>query len=44
MGSNKPLVIKFLGFVFQLVELVALHFKPEIGEEIVLIGIKTRRR
>jgi len=44
MGSNKPLVIKFLGFVFQLVELVALQFKPEVGEEIVLIGVKTHGR
>jgi len=44
MGSKKPLVIKFLGFVFQLVELVALQFKPEVGEEIVLIGVKTHGR
>jgi hypothetical protein len=42
MGSKQKLVIRIIGRLFQFMEWANLYFNPEIGEEIVLIGLKTR--
>jgi 2-polyprenyl-3-methyl-5-hydroxy-6-metoxy-1,4-benzoquinol methylase len=44
MGSKQPLIIRIIGRIFQFVEWATLYFNSEIGEEIVLIGIKTNER
>jgi 2-polyprenyl-3-methyl-5-hydroxy-6-metoxy-1,4-benzoquinol methylase len=43
MGSKQPLIIQIIGRIFQFVEWAALYFNSEVGEEILLIGVKTRR-
>ena len=44
MGSKQPFVIRMIGRIFQFVEWAVLYFDSEVGEEIVLIGVKTRRQ
>ena len=44
MGSKQNLIIRIIGRIFQLMEWVTLYFNSEIGEEIVLIGVKTHGR
>jgi 2-polyprenyl-3-methyl-5-hydroxy-6-metoxy-1,4-benzoquinol methylase len=44
MGSKQKLIVRIIGRIFQLMEWVTLYFNSEIGEEIVLIGVKTHGR
>jgi 2-polyprenyl-3-methyl-5-hydroxy-6-metoxy-1,4-benzoquinol methylase len=44
MGSKQKLIIRITGRIFQFMEWATLYFNSEIGEEIVLIGVKTHGR
>ena len=44
MGSKQNFIIRIIGRLFQFMEWVTLYFNSGIGEEIVLIGVKTNGR
>jgi len=44
MGGKQKFIIRIIGRLFQFMEWVTLYFNSEIGEEIVLIGVKTHVR